>query len=146
MNIFNGNVKNQFKEFKFPADGCSRIHMIWTDSPCMTTCWNDGNAYIEAVRSNDIEFMVAQHPWLENDCLMADLILPVVTKFEMDDIGDENNSGIFTSLYLERQACPPVGESLSDFDVAARVAEKLGKDYYDAYTGNMSTERKLELW
>jgi len=146
MSEFNGNVKRQFMRHRFPADGCSRIHMIWTDSPCMSTCWNDGNAYLEAVRSKDIEFMVAQHPWLENDCLMADIILPVVTKFEMDDIGDENNSGTFTSLFLEYQACPPVGESLSDFDAVAKVAEKLGKDYYDLYTGNASTEKKLELW
>ena len=145
-NVFNGNVKNQFIEFKFPADGCSRIHMIWSDSPCMSTCWNDGNAYLEAVRSPEIECMVAQHPWLENDCLMADIILPVQTKFEMDDIGDEHNSGTFISLYMEYQACPPVGESLSDFDAVAKIAEKLGQDYYDVYTGNASTEKKLELW
>ncbi len=146
MSIFGGPVSDQFQQFKFPADGCSRIHMIWTDSPCMATCWNDSNSYLEAVRSDEIEFMVAQHPWLENDCLMADLVLPVATKFEMDDMGDEQNSGIFTSLYIERQACPPVGESLSDFDCVAKIAEKLGSDYYDLYTGNLSTEKKLELW
>ncbi len=145
-NVFNGPARNQFYEYRFPAEGCSRIHMIWTDSPCMTTCWNDGNSYIKAVRSDDIEFMVAQHPWLENDCLMADLILPVQTKYEMDDIAEDTESGINTSIYLERQAIDPIGESLSDFDVVAKVAEKLGKEYYDRYTGNVSTEEKLDMW
>ena len=33
-----------------------------------------------------IECVVAQHPWLENDCILADIVLPVVTKFEMCDM------------------------------------------------------------
>ena len=35
------------------------------------------------------------------------------------------SSGGFTSIYLEEQCVPPLGESLSDFDVCAKVAEKL---------------------
>ena len=60
--------------------------MIWTDSPCYTTCWNDSNSYLKALRSPEIEFILAQHPWLESDCYFADLILPVTTKFELEDI------------------------------------------------------------
>ena len=56
--------------------------MIWTDSPCLITCWNDGNAISQAYRSPKIEFMLAQHPWMESDCLFADIILPANTKFE----------------------------------------------------------------
>ncbi len=26
---------NQFVHYKYPADGCSKIHMVWTDSPCV---------------------------------------------------------------------------------------------------------------
>ncbi len=74
--------------------GCSEIHMIWTDSPCWITCWNDSNTYIQALQSPSIECIVAQHPWLENDCLMADIILPVSTRFEMLDIGNDLGSGV----------------------------------------------------
>ena len=68
---FCGPAEEQFTEYVYPAPGCSEIHMIWTDSPCWTTCWNDSNKYMEALMSPKIECIVAQHPWLENDCLFC---------------------------------------------------------------------------
>jgi trimethylamine-N-oxide reductase (cytochrome c) len=32
------------------------------------TCWNDGNLTARAYQAESIECIVAQHPWLENDC------------------------------------------------------------------------------
>ncbi len=48
---------DQFVHYKYPADGCSKIHMVWTDSPSWITCWNMGNEYVKAMRHPDIEFM-----------------------------------------------------------------------------------------
>jgi len=90
--------------------------------------------------------MVAQHPWLENDCCFADLVFPVATKHEMHDLSNDMSSGAFTSIYIEGPSCPTVGESKSDFDVCAEVARKLGKEYYDAYTGNLSEEERVRLF
>ncbi len=73
---FCGPAEEQFTKHTYPAPGCSEIHMIWTDSPCWITCWNDSNTYIQALQKPSIECIVAMHPWLENDCLMADIILP----------------------------------------------------------------------
>ena len=51
------------------------------------------------------------------------------------------------SVYLEEPCCPPVGEvPQSDFDVCAKVAEKLGKDYYDVYTDNLSEEERVRFF
>lgn len=147
LDYFCAPASTQWKKHEFPRPGCSRIHAVWTDSPCMTTCWNDGFSYVKAMRSPEIEFIVAQHPWLENDCYMADIILPVATRFEMDEISDDANSGIITSVFREYAACPPVGESLSDFDCVAEVAKKLGDEYYKAYTGGITnTEEIIELF
>ena len=117
--------------------------MIWTDSPCWITCWNDSNTYIEALQQPSIECIVAQHPWLENDCLMADIILPVTTRFEMLDIGNDLGSGVFTSVFLEDHCIDPVGESLSDFDIVAKIAEKLG--LREEYTQGKTIEEKQKL-
>jgi trimethylamine-N-oxide reductase (cytochrome c) len=130
----------QFDKIVYPRPGCSRVHMIWTDSPCNVTCWNNGNLFTEAYRDPSIETVIAQHPWLENDCYFADLILPVSTKHEMSDLCNDLSSGVYQSVYLTEPCCPPIGESLTDFDVCVKICEKLGPEYVRAYTGNGLTE------
>ena len=117
--------------------------MIWTDSPCWITCWNDSNTYIQALQKPSIECIVAMHPWLENDCLMADIILPGSTRFEMLDIGNDLGSGVFISVFLEDHCIDPVGESLCNFDIVAKIAEKLGLQ--EEYTSGKTHEEKQKL-
>ena len=137
---------DMFRKIEFPRPGKPRIHMIWTDSPCQVTCWNDGNMMIRAFRSSDIECIVSQHPWLENDCYFADLILPVATKYEMADLGNDPSSVIYNSIFPEDKCVEPIGESLSDFRVCAKVAEKLGGDYFERYTGNYTDEELIRMF
>jgi len=144
---FCGPAEQQWTKHVFPRPGCSRLHMIWTDAPCNVTCWNDGFAFVKALRSPEIECVVAQHPWLENDCYLADIILPVATKFEMEDVCEDCGGGTITAVYHEHPACPPVGESLNDFDCVAAVARKISEDVFMAYTGNdKALERVIELF
>jgi anaerobic selenocysteine-containing dehydrogenase len=128
--------EDQFEKYTYPAEGCPEVHMIWTDSPCWITCWNDGNTYIKALRSPKIEFMLAQHTWLENDCLFADIVLPTNTKFEEDDIGADQTNGQFQILMDEKKCVEPVGESKSDYESSCFIAEKLGllKEFTDGRT------------
>jgi molybdopterin guanine dinucleotide-containing S/N-oxide reductase-like protein len=139
-------VKDQFKKYTYPLpkeEGGSEIHMIWTDSPCRTTCWNDGNKTVEAMRSPKIEFIVAQHPWLENDCLIADIILPVNTTFEVDDIVLNSRQGTQVgSATFQEQAIQPIGESKSDYEAVLEVAKKL--DMYDAVTEGKTTKEWIK--
>ncbi len=117
-------VEDQFNKYTYPAKGCSEIHMIWTDTPCWITCWNDSNSIVKAYRSPKIEFMLAQQPWLENDCLFADIILPVSTKFEQDDISATEDP--FETIILEDKCIEPVGESKSDYEIVCLIAERTG--------------------
>lgn len=131
--------EDQFIKYKYPVDdGGSEIHMIWTDTPCWTTCWNGGNKMIEALRSPKIECVVAQHPWMENDCLFADIILPVNTMFEEEDIGFDIFSGQFNTLMYQGQCIESVGESKSDYEAVGEVAKKLG--LYEEFTQGQSIE------
>jgi molybdopterin guanine dinucleotide-containing S/N-oxide reductase-like protein len=130
------NRKDQFVHYKYPADGCSKIHMVWTDSPSWITCWNSGNDYVRAMRHPDIEFMFAQHPWLENDCLLADIILPVNTKLEEEDIAADVFSGQYNLLFPEHKCIEPLGESYTDYEIACKLAECLG--LLEEYTGGKS--------
>jgi molybdopterin guanine dinucleotide-containing S/N-oxide reductase-like protein len=135
--------ENQFTKYTYPAPGCSEIHMIWTDSPCWITCWNQGNRFIQAVKDPKIEFVLAQHPWLENDCLFADIVLPVNTKFEEDDIAGDSGSGQFNTVIDEKRCIEPLGESKSDYDIACLVAERLG--LLEKYSEGKSVEEWIKF-
>jgi molybdopterin guanine dinucleotide-containing S/N-oxide reductase-like protein len=124
-------VNDQFKKYTYPIpkeEGGGEVHMIWTDSPCRTTCWNGGNETIEAVRNSKIECIVAQHPWLENDCLFADIVLPSNTTMEVEDIVGNTRWGVqYPTLAVQRHAIDPIGESKSDREVVYEIAKKMGK-------------------
>jgi trimethylamine-N-oxide reductase (cytochrome c) len=117
--------QDQFNKYEYPAVGRQPLHMIWSDAPCWSTCWNGGNRFKDALRHESIEFVLVQHPWMENDTLFADIILPVSTILESHDIATDNMSGQCALLFYEDGAIPPVGESVSDFEAVKRVAQKL---------------------
>jgi molybdopterin guanine dinucleotide-containing S/N-oxide reductase-like protein len=121
-------TEDQFIKYTYPLEENGyEIHMIWTDTPCRITCWNHGNWTIEAFQNPKIECVVAQHPWLENDCLIADIVLPSNTTLEVEDIVTNVRQGPhFHSIAIQEQAIKPVGESMSDFEVVLEVAKKLG--------------------
>jgi molybdopterin guanine dinucleotide-containing S/N-oxide reductase-like protein len=135
-------VEEQFKKFTYPIpkeEGGTEIHMMWTDTPCRTTCWNGGNETVEALRNPKIECIIAQHPWLENDCLFSDIILPVSTTMEVEDIVTNVREGVqFQSVMLQEQAIQAVGESKSDFEVVGEIAKKMG--LYEEITEGKSLE------
>jgi trimethylamine-N-oxide reductase (cytochrome c) len=134
--LLDAPAENQFKKYTYPAEGCPEIHMIWTDSPCWITCWNDSNTYIKGLRSPKIEFILAQHPWMENDCQFADIILPANTKFEEEDITHDSMGGQFYALIRQKKCIEPVGESRSDYEIVCMIAERLGllKEYTEGKT------------
>ena len=138
-------AEDQFEKYTYPIpekEGGSEIHMIWSDTPCRTTCWNCGNETVEAFQSPKIECVIVQHPWLENDTLLADIILPVSTKMEEEDFGiDRDNQ--FRSIFLEEKGIEPIGEAKSDYDIVCEVAKKLG--IYDKYTEGKTVKEWIKF-
>ncbi len=135
-------IEDQFIRYTYPAPGCPEVHMIWTDTPCWITCWNDTNTYIRALRSPKIEFILAQHPWMENDCQFADIILPVSTKFEEQDIATDSMGGQFRLIVNEEKCIESRGESKSDYEIVCMIAEKMG--LLQEYTGGKSVEELIK--
>ncbi|RDB60526.1 dehydrogenase [Gordonibacter sp. 28C] len=129
---WNGHVasglprQDQYDQYSYPAEDGSRIHMIWSDTPCWSTCWNGGNRYQDALRHESIEFMLVNHPWIENDTLFADIILPSSTKLEQDDIATSTMCGYNDMVVNEARAIDPVGEARTDPECVLAIAEKLG--------------------
>ena len=139
---------DQFIEYKYPARNFERIHMLWIDSPKWTSSWNCGNMFIDAVRSPIIETVVCQHIWMEDDTLLSDIILPVNTKWEEEDIVNDVMSGNYNAMFIEDKVIEPLGESLSDYEAVMEVAKKVekmtGENVVEEYTGGMTVLDKMK--
>ena len=99
--------------------------MIWTDSPCRITCWNYGHETELAMQSPQVECIVAQHPWFENDCVYADIVLPANTYMEVDDIVTNIRQGTMQpNIMITNKAIEPIGESKSDAECVLEVAKQ----------------------
>lgn len=125
--VFLAPKETQFDKYEYPAPGEAGVKMIWSDAPCWTTCWNCGHLHQDALRSESLEFVLVQHPWLENDTKFADLILPVTTTFECDDYGCDNNNGQYSMFYFEKQAIDPIGEARTDYQIVVDIFTALDK-------------------
>ena len=105
----------------------------------------------DALRHESIEFVVIQHPWMENDTMFGDIILPSNTKFECEDIGTDCDSGQWNVVYYEQRAIKPIGESKSDKEVVGEVAKKLEKfggiyeDIYNKYNGGKTDDEWIRV-
>ena len=96
----------------------------------------------KAWRDLSVEFIVAQHPWLENDCLFADIILPINTVMEEEDIMSTGLSGgAYATVFHSEKAIEPIGESKSDYEAVGEVAKKLGM--WEQYSGGKTVEQKI---
>ena len=131
-------AEDQMDEFQFPREGEPFLHMIWSDTPCWSTCWNGGNEYLKALRSENLEFVLLQHPWFENDAHFADIVLPVTSRFEVRDVGIDHSCGVWNTIVHADQCVEPYGEAKSDWECVCAVAEKLG--LLEEYTGGRDVE------
>jgi anaerobic selenocysteine-containing dehydrogenase len=139
-------TSNQYRRYEYPIakeDGGTEIHMMWTDTPCRVTCWGGGGEVMDAFRNPKIECVVAQHPWLENDVLCADVVLPTATTIELDDISPCIREGdSFQSVILMNKAVDLIGEARSDYHAVCAVAEKMGM--LDQVTDGFSDEELIK--
>jgi trimethylamine-N-oxide reductase (cytochrome c) len=146
----NALVLDQFNEHTFPIDkeqGGTELHMIWTDSPCRITCWNYGNKTELAMRNPKIETIVAQHPWFENDCLYADIVLPANTFMEVDDILTNIRQGTQQpNIMIADKAVEPVGESKSDSEIVLEVSRKFEDLEEDLTEGMTIVDMQKKIW
>jgi trimethylamine-N-oxide reductase (cytochrome c) len=113
----------QFVPSTYPAKGNPEIHMIWANSTDYIGDEVGGYQLIEAYRSPKIEFFLVQVPWFENECMYADMILPITTIVEDDiDFNVDIINGAFSTVLLQNQVIQPIGESISDVEVMEQLA------------------------
>jgi len=133
--------------YPIPKDqGGTEVHMFWNDKPCNIACWNGGFKLIQAYRSPKMEAIVMQQQWFQSDCKFADIILPISSNVELNDI--QAPTGNVPMLTYQHAAIPHLGEAKSDYEATIEVGKKLaafGGKYATALT-DLTQNRTEEQW
>jgi len=75
------------------------------------------------------ETIIVHEPWWTPAARRADIVLPVTTTLERNDIGAAPNERFFVAM---QRAIAPVGKARNEYDIYADLAERLG--FRDAFT------------
>jgi len=138
----------QFKKYKYPEDGMPKVRMFWRYGGAYIGTMNNTNRWVKMYQSNGIEMVVNQSVWFEGEARFADLILPACTNLERWDISEwAGCSGYIPHssyganhriIVLQKPAVKPLGESMSDYEIFAAVAKRLG--FWEKFTEGGMTE------
>ena len=103
----------------------------------VTTCWNGGHEFQDALTPPEPGVLCSvQHPWMENDCLFADIILPTSHDVRARGLRRRRATAASgTPSPTRSQAVDPVGRrahpTTRPWSEVARALEKLGGVYED---------------
>ncbi|OGO22150.1 MAG: pyrogallol hydroxytransferase large subunit [Chloroflexi bacterium RBG_16_50_9] len=142
------STETQFKKYKYPEDGFSRVKMFWRYGGSYIGTMNNTNRWVKMYQSPNLEFVVNQSVYMEGEAQFADLVLPACSNYERSDIGEWANPGGYgvhkssgcnhRIIVLQKKCIEPLGESKPDYEIFAMVARKLG--FYDRFTDGGLTE------
>lgn len=130
------SIEAQFQKYEYPAPGYAPIQMYYRYGGSFIGTMTETNRYVKMYRTDKLPFTVNQSIWFEGEAKFADIILPACTNFERWDISEfANCSGYIPHSFtqcnhrivtMQKKCIEPLGESKSDYDIFAALAEKLG--------------------
>jgi molybdopterin guanine dinucleotide-containing S/N-oxide reductase-like protein len=137
-----------YREFTYPMPGNSEIHMLWHYGGSTFSIEAQGALYAKAYQSPKIEFAVAQTDIMEVELQYCDLILPVASSFERNDLSEVGQTGRAANglnnriVVYQHKCIEPLYESKLDYDVFVELADRLG--FADKFTEGNTEDTWLE--
>jgi trimethylamine-N-oxide reductase (cytochrome c) len=107
--------------YEYPLPGHSEVHCYMMPGGSYLSRHPDTNMTIRSLMNPKLEFNLALDPWLEPDCLFADIVLPTVTNYERADLSQRGLTVVYAAKCIE-----PLFEAKSDFDVWAELGKRMG--------------------
>ncbi len=130
------SIEAQFAKVSYPAQGYAPIRMYYRYGGAFIGTMSDTNRWVNAYRSENLEFVVNQGIWFEGEAKFADIILPACTNFERWDISEFANCAGFIQhnfnqcnhriFVLQHKCIEPLGESKSDYRIFYELSQRLG--------------------
>ncbi len=124
VNLFSDAILKG-KEGGYPAD----YKFLWLSNTNYLNQLGDINKARKAFEK--LEFMLVTEQFLSATAMFADVVLPVCTYMERNDIFASGDGGAYG---LVNKAIEPLGESRSQLQICQEVASKLGIADYDTRT------------
>ena len=130
------SIQSQFQKYEYPAPGYPHVGMYYKYGSSYIGTMTETNRYVKAYREGKVPFVVNQSIWFEGETRFADIILPACTNFERWDIGEWTSAAgygcdTFSQLnhrliVFQKKCIEPLGQSKSDYDIFALLADRLG--------------------
>ena len=130
------SIQSQMQKYQYPAPGYPFVTMYWRYGGSFFGTMQQTNRYVKAYREGGVRTVVNQSIWMEGEAKFADIILPACTNFERWDmsefgncsgyIPDNHNQTNHRVIVFQKKCIEPLGESKSDYDIFAAVAERMG--------------------
>jgi trimethylamine-N-oxide reductase (cytochrome c) len=117
-------VSDCFIKRQYPLPGKPRMRMCWMRGANALTSRVDGSHLLQALHDPDIEFVVGNCIMFADIASYYDLILPITTSNENDEISTARDS--YTTLISGEVGIKPLGESKTDHQANIEIAKKLG--------------------
>jgi len=147
-NASTASIQAQFQPMAYPAPGQPQVQMMYRFGGSYMGTMTDTNRYARMYRTDNLKFVVNQAIYFEGEQKFADIILPACTNLERWDISEfASCSGYIPDTYsecnhrvisLHYKCIEPLGESKSDYEILAALADRMG--VYDEYTDGGKTE------
>lgn len=119
-------------EYTYPEPGKSEVKLAYIAAGSRVVNQHDQiNQQLEALQK--FETFIVQDSWWTAGARLADIVLPVSTLFERNDITQVDEYVVYQHKILE-----PLGESRTDFEICMALAERLGVK--EAFTDGKETE------
>ena len=129
----NFNADMFFEQVEYPAKGCSEVRMLIQRGSTLTHP-PDNKRQVMANTDPKLETFIVFAPWFDRDCRYADIVLPVTSVFEHQELSEPGEVGQYVppayvnlrSAIFSHRIIEPVGESKTDIDILTGIAERLG--------------------
>jgi len=119
--------------YPYPEPGKSEIKLIHTVGDTSTVLNQHDQINLNLKALQKIETIITQDSWWTPAARMADIVLPINTLFERNDM-----TRFWRYVVYQHQIVEPLGEARSDFEVFRDLADRLG--FKDKFTLGRDTE------
>ncbi len=128
----------------YPKEGYSKIHLQMAAGSHILGTWTEANKWIQAWQSPELEFIYRTDYWWGGAARFSDIILPVTTCLEQNDVSGPMRSSINPMQLYRQQVIEPMWEAKPELWIEGELAKKL--DVYEEWGEGNTEDDWIRKW